>query len=61
MLAAVHHIRFYVLQTSDANVFTFEEGHVTFSILIIHALFVIAEGIVLSFMALDSEIRQVRF
>jgi methyl-accepting chemotaxis protein len=47
---AVHHILFYVMQAGGAPVFIFEEGHVTFSMLVVHALFALAEGGVLIMM-----------
>ena len=48
---ALHHISFYFLQSGGAPLFIFEEGHVTFSILLMHAAFALAEGLVLMYMA----------
>jgi len=50
-VVAVHHIGFFILQTQGAPVVIFEEGHVTFSILLMHAAFALAEGAVLMYMA----------
>jgi methyl-accepting chemotaxis protein len=51
LVVAVHHISFFFLQAGGASVFIFEEGHVTFSILLMHAAFALAEGGVLMYMA----------
>ena len=50
-VVAVHHIGFFVLQTQGAGVFIFEEGHITFFILVLHALFAIAECVALMYVA----------
>ena len=50
-VVAVHHISFFILQTQGAPLVIFEEGHVTFSILLMHAAFALAEGGVLMYMA----------
>lgn len=50
-VVAVHHISFFFLQSSGASLFIFEEGHVTFSILLLHAVFAVAEGAVLMYMS----------
>jgi methyl-accepting chemotaxis protein len=50
-VVAVHHISFFFLQSSGASLFIFEEGHVTFSILLLHAVFAVAEGAVLMSMS----------
>ena len=50
-VVAVHHISFFILQTQGAPLVIFEEGHVTFSILLRHAAFALAEGGVLMYMA----------
>ncbi|GEA07364.1 methyl-accepting chemotaxis protein [Alteromonas sp. KUL42] len=50
-VVAVHHISFFFLQSGGAALFIFEEGHVTFSILLMHAAFALAEGLVLMYMA----------
>ena len=54
VVVAVHHIAFFVLQSNGAPVFVFEEGHVYFSILVIHALFAITEAAVLVYMCRQS-------
>lgn len=50
-VVALHHISFFFLQSGGAPLFIFEEGHVTFSILLMHAAFALAEGLVLMYMA----------
>ncbi|MGQ8364365.1 methyl-accepting chemotaxis protein [Glaciecola sp. 1036] len=54
-VVALHHISFYIMQSSGMPVFIFEELYLTFYVLIVHALFAIAEGIVLGFMAIQSK------
>lgn len=49
-VVAVHHILFFVMQAQGSPVYIFEEGHVTFSMLVVHALFALAEGGVLIMM-----------
>jgi len=49
-VVAVHHILFFIIQSQGLPVFVFEEGHVTFSVLVIHALFALSAGGVLMFM-----------
>lgn len=51
LVVAIHHILFFVLQSKGAGVFVVEASQLYFYILIIHLLFVIAEGGVLSVMA----------
>ena len=51
VVVAIHHILFFVLQSNGQAVFIFEEGHVQFHILVIHAIFAVIEGVVLMFMA----------
>ena len=51
---AVHHISFFFLQAGGAPLFIFEEGHISFSILLMHAAFALAEGGVLMYMAKQS-------
>jgi len=50
-VVAVHHISFFLLQSSGAPLVIFEEGHVTFTILLLHAAFAVAEGGVLMYIA----------
>lgn len=50
-VVAVHHIGFFVLQTQDAGVFIFEDGHLTFFTLVLHALFAVTECLVLMYVA----------
>lgn len=50
-MVAVHHIGFFVLQSGGAPVYVFENDHVTFSMLLLHAAFALSEGVVLMFMA----------
>jgi methyl-accepting chemotaxis protein len=51
---AVHHILFFVMQSQGSGVFIFEEGHLLFYILMIHALFAIVEAGVLMYVAKHS-------
>ncbi|MEP1447255.1 MAG: methyl-accepting chemotaxis protein [Paraglaciecola sp.] len=51
---AIHHILFYFVQSSGGNLFIFEEGRVTFYILLIHAAFAVAEGVILGLMSKNS-------
>ncbi|WP_348681232.1 methyl-accepting chemotaxis protein [Alteromonas mediterranea] len=53
-VVAVHHILFFFLQAGGAPLFIFEEGHISFSILLMHAAFALAEGGVLMYMAKQS-------
>ena len=53
-VVAVHHISFFLLQAGGAPLFIFEEGHVTFPILLMHAVFALSEGGVLMYMAKQS-------
>ena len=50
-VVAVHHISFFFLQSGGAPLMIFEEGHVTFPILLMHAVFALTEGGVLMYMA----------
>lgn len=50
-VVAVHHLLFFFLQAQGSNLYIFEEGHVSFSILLMHAAFALAEGLVLMYMA----------
>ncbi|OJF70048.1 chemotaxis protein [Alteromonas sp. V450] len=50
-VVAVHHISFFLLQSGGAPLFIFEEGHVTFPILLMHAAFALSEGGVLMYIA----------
>ena len=51
---AIHHIGFFALQFYGQPVYIFEEGHVTISILLIHAAFAIVEATILAFIAKKS-------
>ena len=51
---AVHHILFFFMQAQGAGVFVFEEGHLLFYILMIHAVFALVEAGVLMFVAKHS-------
>ncbi|WP_286235016.1 methyl-accepting chemotaxis protein [Thalassotalea sediminis] len=54
IVIAVHHILFFILQSQSMPFYIFEQGHVFFYILIIHALFALIEGAVLMYIANDS-------
>ena len=51
---AVHHVLFYALQVQEMPLYIFEDGHLTFSILVLHAFFAVAEGAVLMYVAAKS-------
>lgn len=51
LTVATHHIGFFVLQVQGTQVYVFEEGHVTFGMLILHAVFALSEGLLLMLMA----------
>jgi methyl-accepting chemotaxis protein len=55
LVVAVHHFGFFALQGSVSGIYIFEEGHLTYGILAIHAFFAVAEGIVLIISARSSE------
>jgi methyl-accepting chemotaxis protein len=55
LTVAVHHILFFVIQSNGAAVFIFESNRMFFYILVIHALFALAEGTLLAFMANKSK------
>lgn len=48
---AVHHIGFFLMQSSGVDVFIFEEGHVLWGILLLHAFFAVVEGAALMYIA----------
>ncbi|MFT4937584.1 MAG: methyl-accepting chemotaxis protein [Paraglaciecola sp.] len=50
-VVVVHHISFYLVQSTGGPLVIFEEGSLTFQILLIHAFFAVAEGAVLALMA----------
>lgn len=50
-VVAVHHVGFFVLQSQGVDVMIFEDGHLSFPILIMHALFAVAECAALMFVA----------
>ncbi|HCB16491.1 MAG TPA: chemotaxis protein, partial [Alteromonas sp.] len=54
-VVAVHHIGFFLLQVNEVAVYVFEEGHVTFIILVLHALFALVEGGILMYMTKRSQ------
>lgn len=53
-VVAVHHILFFIVQSSGGSLVIFEQDKLTFYILVIHAVFAIAEGVLLGFMAKNS-------
>jgi methyl-accepting chemotaxis protein len=55
VVVAVHHIGFYALQSAGGEFYIFEENFLQFSTLLIHALFAIAEGVILVFIAVSSQ------
>ncbi len=55
LVVAVHHISFFVLQTQGVGAYVFEEGHVLFGILVLHAFFAITEGAALIYITHNAE------
>lgn len=55
LIVTVHHFGFFALQSSVSGIYIFEEGHLSYGILAIHAFFAVAEGIVLVISARSSE------
>lgn len=55
IVVAIHHVLFFALQKNGVAVFAFEEGHVTFGFLAIHAIFAVIEGAVLMYVARSIE------
>lgn len=55
LFVAVHHIVFFLLQSNGASLFIFEDGHLFFYILVIHAFFAIAEGGILMYVAKSTQ------
>ena len=47
VVIALHHIGFYLLQSSGSSVYLFSTESLTFNLVIVHALYVVAETIVL--------------
>lgn len=54
LFVAVHHVVFYIVQMQSARLYIFEDGHLHFYILVIHALFAVTEGAVLMYVAKHS-------
>lgn len=54
LFIAVHHISFFFLQLNGSPLIIFEQGHLSFHILVIHALFAVSEGVVLMYLANSS-------
>lgn len=56
-VVAIHHIAFFIIQFAELpiRVFAFQSDRLTIPILIIHAVFAIAECVVLSFMAYEAK------
>ena len=48
---AIHHVLFFYLQASGQPIYIFEQGHVLYYILGIHAFFAVAEGAVLAYIS----------
>lgn len=51
LIVAIHHIGFFIMQMQGMPVYVFEEGHVSFNMLLMHAGFALTEGAVLMYMA----------
>ena len=50
-VVAIHHVGFFILQSQGVGVTIFEDGHLSFPILIMHALFAVSECAALMFVA----------
>jgi methyl-accepting chemotaxis protein len=57
---AVHHLLFFILQSNITGIYIFEENHLSFNILLVHAAFAVFEGAVLMFMAHKNHIEAVK-
>lgn len=55
VVVAAHHVLAFTLQLNGSAVYILEEGHLYFSMLVVHALFAVAEGAVLIYITRDSE------
>lgn len=55
LVVAVHHILFFVIQSQGGQLYIFEDGHVKFGILLIHAGFAVVEAAVLMYVAKNSQ------
>jgi methyl-accepting chemotaxis protein len=56
VVVAVHHFLFFALQGSISGICIFEEGRLNYGMLLIHAFFAVAEGVVLVISARSSEL-----
>jgi methyl-accepting chemotaxis protein len=56
VVVAVHHFLFFALQGSISDIYIFEEGRLNYGMLLIHAFFAVAEGVVLVISARSSEL-----
>ncbi|WP_440905713.1 methyl-accepting chemotaxis protein [Catenovulum sp. SX2] len=54
IVVALHHIGFFILQSQGVPAYIFEQSHLQFYILIIHALFAVTEAALLMFVAKTS-------
>mgnify|MGYP000143253833 CR=1 FL=1 len=52
---AVHHVSFFILQSGGSEVYLLSEDNNTFSIVMLHAMYVVVETALICWMALDSE------
>ena len=55
LTVAVHHFSFFYLQLAETGLYIFEDGHVTYTFLAVHAFFAVSEGIVLFFVTKGME------
>ena len=51
VVVALHHVSFYFIQSGGGSLIIFEPNRLAFYVLVIHALFAIAEGIILGLIA----------
>lgn len=58
IVIAVHHIGFYFLQSSGNEVYLFSSENLTFNMVIVHALYVVAETIILCLNCIQAEKEQ---
>ena len=51
LVVALHHVLFFIVQSTGRPIYIFEEGHLTFAMLVVHALFAVTEAGVLMYVA----------
>ena len=51
LVVALHHVLFFIVQSTGRPIYIFEDGHLTFAMLVVHALFAVTEAGVLMYVA----------